>query len=172
MITVNKASRESVQALSKKLLKLLEDKNSQLYQENVAKFGIPEEYVRMAFSEERVLKAADSGKSTFYLALENRGKILGFAQTVESGDEATELDRIVVFPESTRQGLGTRLLDRIVKDLTRKGYRRLVVNAGKDETHAKRFYEKNGFRQVGETSMEAPPGNKIALITYQFELGS
>jgi len=45
------------------------DKNSQVYQENVAKFGIPEEYVRKAFAEETLVKAVAAGKATLYLAL-------------------------------------------------------------------------------------------------------
>ena len=46
LISFSKATRHGVEALSRKLLKLLEDKEGQLYQDNVAKFGIPEEYVR------------------------------------------------------------------------------------------------------------------------------
>jgi hypothetical protein len=51
IITVRKATRRDIRSLSRKLLKLLEDKNGPIYMENVAKFDIPEEYVRKAFSE-------------------------------------------------------------------------------------------------------------------------
>jgi ribosomal protein S18 acetylase RimI-like enzyme len=170
MITVKKATKHGVQALSRKLLKLLEDTNSQLYQENVAKFGIPEAYVRQAFSEETLLEAVESEKSVIYLALENGCKILGFAQTVKQGDSVVELDRIVIFPEHTRKGLGTRLLARVLKDEQRKGTRTVIVNAGKEETHARRFYEKNGFKQVKESTVDTPWGSKLSLITYQFGL--
>ena len=57
MITVSEATESGVRALSRKLLKLLEDKNSQIYQDNVAKFGIPKEYVKKAFSEKTLLEA-------------------------------------------------------------------------------------------------------------------
>jgi len=169
MITINKASRHGIQALSRKLWKLLEEKNGQVHQDNVAKFGIPEEYVRKAFSEEALLEAVASGKSTFYLALENRCKILGFAQTVQKDAEMAELDRIVVFPEHIRQGIGTLLLNKVIRDEKRKGIKNIVVNAGKEETHAKRFYEKNGFKPAKEAVAEAP-WSKIALVTYQLQL--
>jgi len=169
MISINKASQRGIQALSRKLLKLLEDKNGQVYQDNIAKFGIPEEYVREAFSEETLLEAAKSGKSTFYLALENKRKILGFAQTVQKDAGMTELDRIVVFPEHTRQGIGTKLLDKVVRDEKRKGTKTIIVNAGVGETRARRFYEKNDFKPVKEAVVEAPRG-KIALVTYELQL--
>lgn len=168
-ITVNKATQKGIRALSNKLLKMLEDKNSQLYQENVAKFGIPEEYAKKAFSEETLLEAAASGKAVFFLALENRCKILGFAQTVLRDVGTVELDRIVVFPEYERRGIGTRLLARVVKDEKKKGTRTIVVNAGKEETHARCFYEKNCFKPLKETSIETSWG-RITLVTYQLHL--
>jgi GNAT superfamily N-acetyltransferase len=173
MITVSKATKSGVRALSRELLKLLEDKSSQIYQGNVAKFGIPKEYVKKAFSEKTLLEAAASAKTTMYLALENRCKILGFAQTIQREAGTTELDRIVVFPEHTRKGIGTQLLAKVVvKDEKRKGTKAIIVNAGKGETHARRFYEKNSFATVKEVTMEAPWGNKITLVIYQLQLDS
>ena len=172
MITVSKATKSGVRALSRKLLKLLEDKNSQIYQGNVAKFGIPKEYVKKAFSEKTLLEVAASAKTTICLALENRCKILGFAQTIQRGADTTELDRIVVFPEYARKGIGTQLLAKVVKDEKRKGTKAIIVNAGKGETHARRFYEKNSFATVKEVTMEAPWGNKITLVIYQLQLNS
>jgi len=171
MITVIKATLHGVRALSRKLLKLLEDKEGQVYQENVTKFGIPEEYVRKAFAEETLLEAATTGNPTFYLALENRCKILGFAQAIQRDAETAELDRIVVFPEHTRKGIGTQLLKRVLEDQERKGTKTVVVNAGKEETHARKFYEKNGFEVVRQAIVEAPWG-KITLATYQLRLRS
>ena len=56
MVTIRKATQEDIPVLSRKLLKLLEDKNSQVYRDNVTKFGIPEEYVRKAFPKVQLLK--------------------------------------------------------------------------------------------------------------------
>ena len=170
-ITVNKASRSGVSALSRKLLRVLEDRESQLYKDNVAKFGIPEALAKEAFSEKALLEAVNSGKSTFYLALENGRKILGFAQVTLQDNEVAELDRIVVFPEYARQGIGTKLLSKVIRDEEKRGVSKIVVSAGKDEKHARMFYEKNGFEAVEEKSLEASWG-KIPLVIYQLTLKS
>jgi ribosomal protein S18 acetylase RimI-like enzyme len=148
---------------------MLEDQNSTIYRENVAKFGIPEEYVRKAFSEDTLLDAASSGESIFYLALENKCKILGFAQIAQRGLNMVELDRIVVFPEYARKGVGSLLLAKVVKDQQRKKVRTIIANAGESEAHARRFYEKNGFKLIGEKTVEVPWG-KLSLVTYQLQL--
>jgi len=133
MTTFRKATKRDIKVLSIKLLTLLEDKNSQIYQENVAKFSIPDEYVKEAFAEETLLNAAASEKANFYLALDNN-EIIGFAQTKQ------------------------------------KGINTIIVKAGREETHARRFYQKNGFKKTSETTIEAPWGKKLTLITYQLRL--
>ena len=64
MITIRRAVQRDIPILGRKLLSLLEDKNSRFYQENVGKFGIPEEYVKRAFAEETLLEACTSGMRT------------------------------------------------------------------------------------------------------------
>jgi len=170
MITVYRATERGVQALSRKLQCLLEDKTSELYQDNVAKFGIPSEIVREAFSEKALLEAAASGKSCFYLALGDKREIVGFAQTVQRGLGTVELDRVVVFPKYTRKGIGTRILNRVVKDARLKKADAVVANAGKGEVHARQFYEKNGFEALKEETVEYPWGTRTTLVTYRLQL--
>ncbi len=169
MVAIRKATQKDIRVLSRKLLQFLEDKNSQVYQENIAKFGVPEEYVRKVFAEETLLKAIASGKATFYLALENN-EIIGFAQTVQQEAHTAELDRIVVFPNHARKGVGTQLLKQAIVDQDKKGINTIIVNAGKEEAHARQFYEKNGFKQMKEATIEAPWGRKLSLVTYYLRL--
>lgn len=155
------------------MLQLLEEKNGQIYQDNVAKFGIPEEYVKAAFSKEKLLellRGAKIGRTTFYVATEDKRKILGFAQTIERGKGTIELDRIIVFPEHVRKGIGTALLQRALKDEKRKGTRTVIVNAGRDETHARFFYEKNGFKLLEEKKVKTPWGKTLDLVTFQLQI--
>jgi ribosomal protein S18 acetylase RimI-like enzyme len=169
-MAVNKASRHDVRAPSRKLLKLLKDKDSQLYKDNVARFGIPEELVWKTFSEEELLESVDSGKSTFYLALENGLKVLGFAHSVVQQDEQiVELNRIVVFPECARKGIGTRLLNKVVGDQEKRGISRIVVNAGKEKMLVRMFYRKNGFKVVEEKMLEGS-SDKIPLVVYELQM--
>jgi ribosomal protein S18 acetylase RimI-like enzyme len=170
IITVRKATKRDIRSLSRKLLKLLEDKNGPIYVENVAKFDIPEEYVRKAFSEETLLVAAFSKRSTFYLALQDRHEIVGFAQITQQNVSIAELDRIAVFPEHTRKGIGTQLLTEAIKDQQKRGIKTIMVSAGREEKHARQFYEKNGFKAAEQTNKATPWGNKLTLVTYELEL--
>jgi len=165
MTTIRKATREDIRVLSRKLLTLLEDRNSQVYQENVAKFSVPEDYVKKAFAEETLLKAVATGKVSFYLALENM-EIMGFAQIIRQDANTAELDRIIIFPKRTRKGIGTKLLHNGLIDQEQKGINTITVKTGKEETHARQFYEKHGFKQIKEAAIEAPWGKKLTLITY------
>src|SRR4030042_961278 len=155
-ITATKASQNGARALSRKLTESLKDKSSQIYQDNVTKFSAPEKYGRQAFPDKTVPETATSGKSEFYLALENRCKILGFAQMAQKNESLAELGRIVIFPENTRNCVGTQLLSKVLAEQERKRIRNIIVNAGKEENHARRFYEKNGLKPTIETTIETP----------------
>jgi N-acetylglutamate synthase-like GNAT family acetyltransferase len=170
MIAFREATDKNIKALSKNLQRLLKDKKGQVYRENVTKFGIPEEYARQAISEKTLLEAAATGKATFYIALENDRKILGFAQIIRQNTGTAELDRIIVFPEYTGKGIGTRLLTKALSDQKRKGIKTIIVRTGKNETQARKFYERNGFKQTAEMTMDTPWGKKLDLVTYQVNL--
>ena len=170
MATIRKATKKDIPILSRKLLQSLENKNSQIYQENVTRFGIPEEYVRKAFAEKTPAKSAAEG-STFYVAIQD-SEIVGFAQTIRKDADTTALDRIIVFPEHARKGIGTQFLKKAIADEERKGTKTIIANAGKHETHARRFYEKNGFKLSEETEMQAPWGKKLELAIFQLQLES
>ncbi len=168
MITFKKATPANIKALSRKILLLLKDKESSVYQDNVAKFGIPDELVQKAFSEQALLEAV-SGGSIFYIVLENNCRILGFAQVIPKDADTVELDRIVIFPESTGKGLGTMLLTKIINDSEKNCLKAIYVNAGLNEILARRFYEKNRFKLVKEVTVEYPWG-KMNLAVYMLHL--
>ncbi|MCX8182223.1 MAG: GNAT family N-acetyltransferase [Candidatus Methanomethyliaceae archaeon] len=171
MVKIVEADEEAIRNLSRMLMKILEDENGEIYQENVAKFGIPKEYVKRAFIEENLLKMRNMGKAKFYLAMEDYCKtIIGFAQTMIIDEDTIELDRIIIFPEFTRKGIGTSLLQYTIKESKQRGFKKVVVNAGKDELHARRFYENNGFKKIEEYTIDAPWGKKLDLVSYQFSL--
>ena len=88
----------------------------------------------------------------------------------QKNESLAELDRIVIFPENTRKGIRTQLLSKVLAE--QKRIRTIIVNAGKEENHARRSYEKNDFKPTIETTIETPWGNKLAPVTYQLEIGS
>ncbi|MEM4217129.1 MAG: GNAT family N-acetyltransferase [Candidatus Methanomethylicaceae archaeon] len=169
LFKIVEADEEALERLSRTLLKILEDKEGEIYQENVAKFEIPEEYVRKAFSEDSLLKARNLEKAKFYLVMEENGEeIVGFAQTIMRNEGTVELDRIIIFPEFTRKGLGSKLLQHVLNESKKRGFKKVIVNTGKDEIRARRFYEKNGFEKLEEYVVDTPWGKKLELVCYQF----
>ncbi len=169
MLAIRKATGQDVRLLSSLLLKLLDDKDSEVYKENVVKFGVPESYVREAFAEGTLLKAMTVGRAIFYIALLG-DEIAGFAEMIQQDSDTAVLDRIIVFPQHTREGIGSRLLQRALEDEKRRGVKSVVAQAGKQETHAKRFYEKNGFVKLKDETIDAPWGQKLDLTTYVLQL--
>jgi N-acetylglutamate synthase-like GNAT family acetyltransferase len=170
MVSIRTASTEDIRILAGKLLPLLTDHKSDAYRENIAKFGIPDEYVKKVFAEQRLVDATGSGKTVFYIALEKKD-IIGFAQTIRNDEVIVELDRIFIFPGQTRKGIGTLLLKYAVRDQKRRGQKTMIVTAGRDEFHARSFYEKNGFEKQNETTVQTPWGTKMDFVTYSLDLG-
>jgi len=58
--------------------------------------------------------------------------------------------------ELARAEMGTQLLRQTVADEKEKGIKTITANAGKNEVHARRLYEKSGFQLIRETSIHAP----------------
>jgi len=155
--------------LHKMMFSVLGDKASEGYKANIERFGIPEEYVRRAFSVEALTRAVKDENQLFFVAVENR-RLIGFAQTIRKDKKRAELDRIFLVPEKTGRGIGTQLLIKTVDALRREDFRKLTIKAGKDETLARRFYEKNGFKLVEEASVQAPWGRQLNLAIYELKV--
>jgi len=54
--------------------------------------------------------------------------------------------------------------------LEEENFSKLTVKAGKDETLARKFYEKNGFKLVEETCVQAPWGRQLNLAIYELKV--
>lgn len=126
--------------------------------------------MRKVFSKETLTKAAIDKNMIFLVAVKENGEIIGFAQTIRLSPEKAELDRIFLVPEETGRGVGTQLLQETISLLRKQGITKLTVKAGKEETLARRFYEKNGFKLIGETTVKATWGREIDLALYELPL--
>jgi N-acetylglutamate synthase-like GNAT family acetyltransferase len=167
---IRKATEKDAQKLSEIFDRILKDKDSEGYKANVERYGIPEEYVKKVFSKEALKRAVDDKNMIFLVAVRENGEIIGFAQTILLEPEKAELDRIFLVPNETGKGVGTQLLQETIRILRKHGITKLTVRAGKDETLARRFYEKNGFKMLGETTIKAPWGKEISLALYELPL--
>lgn len=74
------------------------------------------------------------------------GQLSGAVAWAEKTDEV-DLDRLVVAPAAHRRGIGSALVREV---LHRAGPRRTVVSTGRDNTPARRLYERLGFVHVAD----------------------
>jgi GNAT superfamily N-acetyltransferase len=168
-VKIKKAAVKDAKQLHEMMLSSLKDKTSQNYKANIERLGIPEEYVRQAFSLEALTNSIEDTSQLFLIATQNH-TLIGFAQTIRQNEGKAELDRIFLIPEETGKGTGTQLINETIDALKRENVDKLIVRAGKDETLARRFYEKNGFKFVGETSVKAPWGRLFNLAIYELKI--
>ena len=62
------------------------------------------------------------------------------------------IGRMAVLREARATGVGGAMLERLVEEARRRGFREAVLSA---QTHALAFYRKHGFEAVGEVYEEA-----------------
>ena len=100
-------------------------------------------------------EVADSQWRT--LVLEAEGRLVGFAQLVLDSplpgkvpEGAAELRRIYVLREALGQGLGARLLERVLEEGRAAGAPALWLGVWEHNDRAQAFYRKYGFSRVGE----------------------
>jgi ribosomal protein S18 acetylase RimI-like enzyme len=60
-----------------------------------------------------------------------------------------------------RQGLGTRLMDTLLKHLEENGVRGIMLSVEADNEKGVRFYRKYGFQELGRSKREITMGKKL-----------
>lgn len=114
-------------------------------------------------------EAMGRSKSWLYVAVV-QGEVIGFAQFMMRDNGCGELTRIYVMPEWQRRGVGSCLLRKGLATLSTHGVEELLVHVEKGNAKGTRFYERSGFHQVREFSLELPEQN-LELLEYALSLG-
>ncbi|MFM2421762.1 MAG: hypothetical protein RL291_292 [Pseudomonadota bacterium] len=89
-----------------------------------------------------------------HMVAELDGHVLGFADVnlyrPRSAYRFSLEDSIYVAPEAAGRGIGTRLLDDLIRQSTALGYRQMVAVIGDSANHGSiKLHAKAGFRHVG-----------------------
>ncbi len=82
------------------------------------------------------------------LAVDGDGQLVGTARLLPDG----HIGRIAVLKEWRKQGVGSALLQWMIEEMKSSGRQQAMLNA---QTDAVKFYEKFGFRVVGDRFMDA-----------------
>ena len=96
-------------------------------------------------SERRIKEYLDN--SLCYLAVESE-EPLGACVLNRIGDTTLELFNIAVRPDRQKQGVGTALLQHVIREARGKGYGRIELGTGTFGYHLA-FYQRAGFRVTG-----------------------
>lgn len=112
-------------------------------------------YISEAFSVEQTRRELADSNATFFIA-EIDGAMIGYAKLQERTTEECvadknpiELSRLYILQEFHGQGIAGKLMDECFATAKEKNYQTMWLGVWEHNLRAQRFYEKLGFRQVG-----------------------
>jgi len=112
-------------------------------------------YMRQAFSVEQIADELNDPRAVFLVA-EIEGELAGYAKLVcdhiepgISAEKPIELNRLYSQQKFLGQGVGQTLMDACFDLARENGFDTIWLGVWEYNPRAQRFYEKNGFREVG-----------------------
>ena len=123
-------------------------------------FTIP--WSREMFEEELKSKLA-----VYYIAMDGE-KLIGYAGMWRILDEG-HITNIAVASNYRRTGVGQALLDKIIKEAEKLKISTLLLEVRASNNAARRFYEKNGFIEVGLRRGYYVDNNEDAILMTRNE---
>jgi ribosomal protein S18 acetylase RimI-like enzyme len=135
---------------------LLARLGAELFAQAFAAQNTPENmsaYLGAAFSEERQRHELEDESTRAWVA-EADGASIGYAQIKVGADHSAELVRIYADRVWHGRGVGQALLDHCVDGARAAGAKTLWLGVWERNPRAIAFYEKHGFRVVGEQAFQ------------------
>lgn len=151
MVELRKVSSEQVESLQTICRETYYDTFHQFYTaENMAT------YLDEAYDIDVLLKELDHPDTDVYF-LYDGGEIVGYlklntgtAQTEFVAENSMEIQRIYVRLNQKRKGFGSRLMEFSLQKAREKGCSSIWLGVWEHNEPALAFYERHGFRRVGE----------------------
>jgi [ribosomal protein S18]-alanine N-acetyltransferase len=101
--------------------------------------------------------------SRYYLVAESDGAIAGYAGLLAAGGQADVLT-IAVAADRWSQGIGSRLLDRLLAEARTRGATEVFLEVRADNARAQRLYQWRGFAEVGIRRGYYQPSGMDAIV--------
>ena len=126
---------------------------------------IEEKYIPGGWSEKGFAEWLELNENAVILGAYDGGRLIGFANGSCAFEEG-ELLNIAVEEEYRRQGAAQRLFDSLKECFISKGAEKIFLEVREKNTPAVRFYEKNGFEQVGlrKNYYREPADNAVIMV--------
>jgi len=106
----------------------------------------------------------NNSMAVYYSALSD-GKAVGYAGMWQVLDEG-HITNIAVHPEFRRSGVGSQLLNELLKEARRRGIKALTLEVRKSNEAAKSLYRKYGFEEGGLRKAYYADNNEDAIIMW------
>ena len=87
-------------------------------------------------------------EDTLFLVAEEKGEVLGYCGIVAVMDEG-DIVKVAVAKKSQNQGIGTMLMDELIRTAADQGVTRLFLEVRAGNPGAIHLYKKSGFVQTG-----------------------
>lgn len=97
------------------------------------------------------------------------GIVKGVIKGQSIGDKTVEITDFYVEPFFVRQGIGTLLIEYLIRQIRQRGEEKIVLWVIKDNVNARRFYEANGFVNSGKTCIIEGTAKEDCLYEYVLE---
>ena len=116
-------------------------------QEHVAQVAALEKLCfRDPWSENSVASELNNPLSLWLVALDGE-TVAGYVGSQTVMDES-DMMNLAVHPDYRCQGIGSRLVDELIKELKKKGSQRLTLEVRVSNEPAKRLYDELGFSEI------------------------
>jgi GNAT superfamily N-acetyltransferase len=86
--------------------------------------------------------------------------VVAFSWTLEHAGKTAWLDELYVRPEDRGQGVGTALIDGVVRKAEALGCRAIDLEVDQEHRRAERLYARLGFRHLARSRWVRPLGNQ------------
>jgi GNAT superfamily N-acetyltransferase len=76
---------------------------------------------------------------------------IAYAWTLEHSGKSAWLDELYVIPKRRGSGIGTALLQEVIKEVSNQGCKAIDLEVEREHRRAERLYEREGFEQLART---------------------
>lgn len=88
-----------------------------------------------------------SAENGYYLVAKDKNRILGYSGFRFVLDEA-HITTLAVHHRSRKKGIGTKLIEQLIKDARPMGLKKLYLEVRQSNTPAQKIYKKMGFKVI------------------------
>lgn len=133
---------------------------------------VPDELFERLSVARRMHRCGNPQPSRACWVAERADRVLAYCSSGRARDEdppptRAEVYACYVHPDAWRQGLGTRLMRHVLKDLPRRGFDTVVLWCLTDNAQARRFYESLGFTLESERVPRTLDGFELDHARYR-----